>query len=88
MAALSVKPFDPQAAFEPQVSALSEGPVSAFSDTYSGVWDGILAQPYGDMQVWSSGTGQIHFSAASVRRGARPWPKNRVVRDALLDRFT
>ena len=56
------------------------------------MWDGILARrasPYGEMQVWDgSGTGQIHFSAASVHAEVLGHiVENRVVQDALLDRL-
>lgn len=87
---LSVKPFDPQAAFEPRVSALSV--VSQRILDRLGVWDGIAARracPYAEMQVWDgSGTGQIHFSAASVHADSLGHiVENRVVQDALLERL-
>ncbi|NWD72051.1 2-octaprenyl-3-methyl-6-methoxy-1,4-benzoquinol hydroxylase [Pseudomonas gingeri] len=87
---LSVKPFDPQSAFEPRVSALSAASQRILERL--GVWDGISARrasPYRDMQVWDgSGTGQIHFSAASVHAEVLGHiVENRVVQDALLDRL-
>ena len=87
---LSVKPFDPQAAFEPRVSALSVASQRILDRL--GVWDGIAARracPYAEMQVWDgSGTGQIHFSAASVHAEALGHiVENRVVQDALLERL-
>ena len=70
---LSVKPFDPAAAFEPRVSALSAASQRILERL--GVWDG-------------SGTGQIHFSAASVHAEVLGHiVENRVVQDALLDRL-
>ncbi|WP_248795412.1 2-octaprenyl-3-methyl-6-methoxy-1,4-benzoquinol hydroxylase [Pseudomonas sp. MWU13-2105] len=87
---LSVKPFDPQAAFEPRVSALSAASQRILERL--GVWAGISARrasPYRDMQVWDgSGTGQIHFSAASVHAEVLGHiVENRVVQDALLERL-
>ncbi|MCU1740326.1 MULTISPECIES: 2-octaprenyl-3-methyl-6-methoxy-1,4-benzoquinol hydroxylase [Pseudomonas] len=87
---LSVKPFDPQAAFEPRVSALSAASQRILERL--GVWGGISARrasPYRDMQVWDgSGTGQIHFSAASVHAEVLGHiVENRVVQDALLERL-
>ena len=87
---LSVKPFDPQSAFEPRVSALSAASQRILERL--GVWDGISARrasPYRDMQVWDgSGTGQIHFSATSVHAEVLGHiVENRVVQDALLDRL-
>ncbi|WP_339730253.1 2-octaprenyl-3-methyl-6-methoxy-1,4-benzoquinol hydroxylase [uncultured Pseudomonas sp.] len=87
---LSVKPFDPQAAFEPRVSALSVASQRILERL--GVWEGIAARrvcPYGEMQVWDgSGTGQIHFSAASVHAESLGHiVENRVVQDALLERL-
>lgn len=87
---LSVKPFDPQAAFEPRVSALSVASQRILDRL--GVWDGIAVRracPYGEMQVWDgSGTGQIHFSAASVHAESLGHiVENRVVQDALLERL-
>ncbi|SQG00889.1 ubiquinone biosynthesis hydroxylase [Paucimonas lemoignei] len=87
---LSVKPFDTQAPFEPRVSALSAASQRILQRL--DVWDGIAqrrASPYGEMQVWDgSGTGQIHFSAASVHADVLGHiVENRVVQDALLDRL-
>ncbi len=83
-------PFDPAAAFEPRVSALSEASRRILARL--GAWDGVLARratPYGAMQVWDgSGTGQIHFSAASVHAEVLGHiVENRVVQDALLERL-
>lgn len=87
---LSVKPFDPDLAFEPRVSALSAASQRILDRL--GAWDGIVARrasPYADMRVWDgSGTGQIHFSAASVHAEALGHiVENRVVQDALLERL-
>ena len=87
---LSVKPFDPDSAFEPRVSALSAASQRILDRL--GAWDGIVARrasPYADMQVWDgSGTGQIHFSAASMHAEALGHiVENRVVQDALLERL-
>ncbi|WP_454252093.1 2-octaprenyl-3-methyl-6-methoxy-1,4-benzoquinol hydroxylase [Pseudomonas sp. R151218B TE3479] len=87
---MSVKPFDPQAAFEPRVSALSTASQRILDRL--GVWEGITARrasPYTDMHVWDgSGTGQIHFSAASLHAETLGHiVENRVVQDALLDRL-
>lgn len=87
---LDVKPFDQQSMFEPRVSALSAASQRILQRL--DVWDGIIsrrASPYGEMQVWDgSGTGQIHFSAASVHAEVLGHiVENRVVQDALLDRL-
>ncbi|MBD9426280.1 2-octaprenyl-3-methyl-6-methoxy-1,4-benzoquinol hydroxylase [Pseudomonas sp. PDM15] len=87
---LSVKPFDAQGAFEPRVSALSAASQRILERL--GVWDGIAARrasPYRDMQVWDgSGTGSVHFSAASVHAEVLGHiVENRVVQDALLERL-
>ena len=87
---LSVKPFDPQAAFEPRVSALSAASQRILQRL--DVWDGMLARrvsPYAEMQVWDgSGTGQIHFSAGSVHADVLGHiVENRVIQDALLERL-
>ncbi|MBI6617152.1 2-octaprenyl-3-methyl-6-methoxy-1,4-benzoquinol hydroxylase [Pseudomonas corrugata] len=87
---MSFKPFDAQAAFEPRVSALSTASQRILDRL--GVWEGITARrasPYTDMHVWDgSGTGQIHFSAASLHAEALGHiVENRVVQDALLDRL-
>ena len=88
--ALVPTPFDPAAPFEPRVSALSEASRRILSRL--GAWDGVLARratPYTAMQVWDgSGTGQIHFSAASVHAAVLGHiVENRVVQDALLERL-
>ncbi|MBX9756928.1 MAG: 2-octaprenyl-3-methyl-6-methoxy-1,4-benzoquinol hydroxylase [Pseudomonadaceae bacterium] len=85
---LSVKPFDQAAAFEPRVSALSAASQRILEHLQ--VWPGIVARrasPYGEMRVWDgSGTGQVHFSAASVHAEVLGHiVENRVVQDALLD---
>ncbi len=87
---LSVKPFDREAPFEPRVSALSEASRRILQRLHA--WDGIAArraEPYREMQVWDgSGTGQIHFSAASVHAEMLGHiVENRVVQDALLERL-
>ncbi|WP_430472559.1 2-octaprenyl-3-methyl-6-methoxy-1,4-benzoquinol hydroxylase [Zestomonas insulae] len=87
---LSVKPFDAAARFEPRVSALSAASQRVLERL--GAWDGIRARrasPYIEMQVWDgSGTGQIHFSAASVHAETLGHiVENRVVQDALLERL-
>lgn len=87
---LSIKPFDSQAMFEPRVSALSTASQRILQRL--GAWEGIAGRrtsPYGDMQVWDgSGTGQIHFSAASVHAEVLGHiVENRVVQDALLERL-
>jgi len=87
---LTVKPFDAQAPFEPRVSALSAASQRILERL--GAWDGIAqrrATPYSDMQVWDgSGTGQIHFSAASVHAQVLGHiVENRVVQDGLLERL-
>jgi 2-octaprenylphenol hydroxylase len=87
---MSVKPYDSQAAFEPRVSALSAASQRILDRL--GVWDGIVTRrtsPYTDMHVWDgSGTGQIHFSAASLHAEVLGHiVENRVVQDALLDRL-
>ncbi|BBP67694.1 2-octaprenyl-3-methyl-6-methoxy-1,4-benzoquinol hydroxylase [Pseudomonas sp. Cab53] len=87
---LSVKPYDPQAAFEPRVSALSAASQRILERL--GVWEGITARrasPYTDMHVWDgSGTGQIHFSAESLHADVLGHiVENRVVQDALLERL-
>jgi 2-octaprenylphenol hydroxylase len=87
---LSVKPFDPAAPFEPRVSALSIASQRVLERL--GVWPGVTTRrssPYAEMRVWDgSGTGQIHFSAASVHAEALGHiVENRVVQDALLERL-
>lgn len=87
---LSVKPFDFSATFEPRVSALSAASQRILERL--GVWDGIAARrasPYCDMRVWDgSGTGSVHFAAASVHAEVLGHiVENRVVQDALLDRL-
>lgn len=85
---LSVKPFDASAPFEARVSALSTASQRILERL--GAWQGIQARratPYGQMYVWDgSGTGHIHFSAASVHAETLGHiVENRVVQDALLD---
>ncbi|WP_457440540.1 2-octaprenyl-3-methyl-6-methoxy-1,4-benzoquinol hydroxylase [Pseudomonas sp. TE3786] len=87
---LSVKPFEQSAAFEPRVSALSMASQRILERV--GAWPGIEARrtsPYGEMQVWDgSGTGQIHFSAASVHAEVLGHiVENRVIQDALLEQL-
>ena len=83
-------PFSACDAFEPRVSALSAASQNLLDNL--GAWDGILARrasPYRDMQVWDgSGTGSIHFSAASVQADVLGHiVENRVVQDALLEQL-
>ena len=85
---LSVKPFTTQDPFEPRVSALSAASQRILERL--GAWEGITGRrvsPYSHMQVWDgSGTGQIHFSAASVHAEVLGHiVENRVVQDALLE---
>lgn len=85
---LSVKPFDAEAPFEPRVSALSAASQRILDRL--GAWPGVVARrasPYGEMQVWDgTGTGAIHFSAASVHADVLGHiVENRVVQDALLE---
>ncbi|MGA4633234.1 2-octaprenyl-3-methyl-6-methoxy-1,4-benzoquinol hydroxylase [Pseudomonas solani] len=85
---LSIKPFDAEAAFEPRVSALSVASQRILQRL--GAWDGVAARrasPYGEMQVWDgSGTGNIHFSAASVHAEVLGHiVENRVIQEALLE---
>ncbi len=87
---LSVKAFDPQAPFEPRVSALSAASQRILERL--GAWEGMQERrvsPYADMRVWDgSGTGQIHFSAASVHADVLGHiVENRVVQDGLLERL-
>lgn len=87
---LSIKPFAAEAAFEPRVSALSAASQRILERL--GVWPGIAARrisPYADMRVWDgSGTGSVHFSAASVHAEALGHiVENRVIQDALLERL-
>ena len=87
---LSVKPFEAAAPFEPRVSALSVASQRILERL--GAWEGIAGRrvcPYSDMQVWDgSGTGQIHFSAASVHAQVLGHiVENRVVQDGLLERL-
>ncbi len=85
---LDVQPFMSADPFEPRVSALSAASQRIFERV--GAWPGIVERrvsPYRDMHVWDgSGTGQIHFSAASVHAEVLGHiVENRVVQDALLD---
>jgi 2-octaprenylphenol hydroxylase len=87
---LTVAPFAADAPFEPRVSALSAASQRILQRL--GAWDGILARrssPYSEMQVWDgSGTGQIHFSAASVHAEVLGHiVENRVVQDALVEQL-
>ena len=87
---LTVTPHDPGAPFEPRVSALSAASQRILERL--GAWQGISQRrlsPYSDMRVWDgSGTGQIHFSAASVHaRVLGHIVENRVIQDGLLERL-
>ncbi|MEX5451153.1 2-octaprenyl-3-methyl-6-methoxy-1,4-benzoquinol hydroxylase [Stutzerimonas stutzeri] len=85
---LEAADFDPQGGFEPRVSALSAASQRIFERL--GAWPGMSARrvsPYTDMHVWDgAGTGQIHFSAATVHAEVLGHiVENRVVQDALLE---
>ena len=85
---MAVRPFSGEAPFEPRVSALSMASQRLLERLQ--VWPGVLvrrASPYAQMQVWDgSGTGSIHFSAASVHAdNLGHIVENRVVQDALLE---
>ncbi|MDD0973537.1 2-octaprenyl-3-methyl-6-methoxy-1,4-benzoquinol hydroxylase [Pseudomonas fontis] len=87
---MTVKPFDVDAPFEPRVSALSAASQRILERL--GAWQGMSERrlsPYSDMHVWDgSGTGQIHFSAASVHAEVLGHiVENRVVQDGLLERL-
>jgi len=87
---LEAAPWSSEAPFEPRVSALSAASQRILERL--GAWDGVRARraaPYGEMRVWDgSGTGQIHFSAASVHAEVLGHiVENRVVQDALLERL-
>ena len=87
---LQVQHFAAEDVFEPRVSALSAASQRILGRV--GAWSGIVerrASPYSDMQVWDgSGTGHIHFSAASVHAEVLGHiVENRVVQDALLDKL-
>ncbi|MGN8259950.1 2-octaprenyl-3-methyl-6-methoxy-1,4-benzoquinol hydroxylase [Pseudomonas sp. SMSB3] len=87
---LALKPFDAQAPFEPRVSALSAASQRILERL--GAWQGIAGRrvsPYTDMHVWDgSGTGHVHFSAASVHAEVLGHiVENRVVQDGLLERL-
>lgn len=76
--------------FEPRVSALSLASQRILQRL--GAWEGILARrvsPYQAMHVWDgSGTGAVHFDAASVHAEVLGHiVENRVVQDALLERL-
>ena len=76
--------------FEPRVSALSLASQRILQRL--GAWDGIQARrvsPYQAMHVWDgSGTGAVHFDAASVHAEVLGHiVENRVVQDALLERL-
>ncbi|OAN29975.1 2-octaprenyl-3-methyl-6-methoxy-1,4-benzoquinol hydroxylase [Pseudomonas oryzihabitans] len=76
--------------FEPRVSALSLASQRILQRL--GAWGGILARrvsPYQAMHVWDgSGTGAVHFDAASVHAEVLGHiVENRVVQDALLERL-
>ena len=76
--------------FEPRVSALSLASQRILQRL--GAWDGILARrvsPYQAMHAWDgSGTGAVHFDAASVHAEVLGHiVENRVVQDALLERL-
>lgn len=85
---LETHTFAPDDPFEPRVSALSGASQRILQRVQA--WPGIVrrrASPYTDMRVWDgSGTGQIHFAAASVHAEVLGHiVENRVVQDALLE---
>lgn len=85
---MAVRPFIGEAPFEPRVSALSMASQRLLERLQ--VWPGVQARRaslYAQMQVWDgSGTGSIHFSAASVHAESLGHiVENRVVQDALLE---
>jgi 2-octaprenylphenol hydroxylase len=87
---LNGSPFNPDDAFEPRVSALSMASQRVLERL--GAWPAIAAKracPYSEMQVWDgSGTGHIHFSAASVHAEVLGHiVENRIVQDALYERL-
>ncbi|WP_339488843.1 2-octaprenyl-3-methyl-6-methoxy-1,4-benzoquinol hydroxylase [Pseudomonas sp. EL_65y_Pfl2_R95] len=87
---LSLEPFDSAAPFEARVSALSMASQRVLERL--NVWPGIAARrtsAYRDMHVWDgAGTGNIHFSAASVHAETLGHiVENRVVQDALLEQL-
>ncbi|YCH21455.1 2-octaprenyl-3-methyl-6-methoxy-1,4-benzoquinol hydroxylase [Pseudomonas sp. D1-3] len=87
---MTVEPFDPTAPYEPRVSALSMASQRILERL--GAWPGVLARrscPYSEMHVWDgSGTGHIHFSAASMHALTLGHiVENRVVQDALVERL-
>lgn len=87
---MTVEPFDRVAAYEPRVSALSMASQRILERL--GAWPGVQERrscPYRDMHVWDgSGTGHIHFSAASVHASTLGHiVENRVVQDALVERL-
>ncbi len=88
--ALEAAAFQAHAPYESRVSALSAASQRILQRL--GAWDGIVArraEPYREMRVWDgSGTGQIHFSAASVHADVLGHiVENRVVQEALLERL-
>ncbi|MCJ8168278.1 2-octaprenyl-3-methyl-6-methoxy-1,4-benzoquinol hydroxylase [Pseudomonas sp. A3.4] len=87
-APMSVAAHDPQAPYEPRVSALSAASQRFLQ--HLGAWEGIVrrrAAPYSRMHVWDgSGTGSVHFDAGSVHADVLGHiVENRVVQDALLE---
>lgn len=87
---LSLEPFAADAPFEARVSALSMASQRVLERL--NVWPGIVARrssAYRDMYVWDgAGTGNIHFSAASVHAETLGHiVENRVVQDALLEQL-
>lgn len=85
---LSVKPFEERdAAFEPRVKRLvGRQPAHPRAPGRVGRHRRPPRQPLREMQVWDgSGTGQVHFSAASVHAEVLGHiVENRVVQDATL----
>lgn len=84
---LTVPPFQAEAPFEPRVSALSLASQRILERL--GAWPQVCARrlcPYTEMFVWDgTGTGHVHFSAASVHTDVLGHiVENQVVQDAVL----
>lgn len=86
--AVQPQPFQATAPFEPRVSALSLSSQTLLEQL--GAWSGVQQRrlsPYTEMSVWDgTGTGAIHFSAASIHVPVLGHiVENRLVQDALLE---
>lgn len=87
---LSVPAFNAETPFAPRVSALSLASQRILENL--DVWPGVLARrasPYTRMQVWDgSGTGAIHFAAASVHAQQLGFiVENQIVQAALWEQL-